>query len=58
VRIQSCARAKDRVAIAEFPDGGLISYLRDDGSLLHTLNTPAGFERKLRDLGLQTNAVV
>jgi hypothetical protein len=32
--------------------GGLISYARGDGSYLHTLNTPDGFARKLRQLGI------
>jgi hypothetical protein len=44
--------AKDAVLVAELPDGGLISYRRDDGSHLHTLNTPAGFRRKLAQLGI------
>ena len=33
--------------------GGIISYARADGSLLHTLNTPEGFERKLLQLGIE-----
>ena len=28
-------------------------YRRDDGRYLHTLNTPDGFERKLRQLGIK-----
>jgi hypothetical protein len=42
--------AKDTVLVVEFGDGGLISYHRDDGSFLHTLNTPEGFRRKLLQL--------
>ena len=44
--------ARDAVLVAELPDGGLISYRRDDGSYLHTLNTPEGFRRKLAQLGI------
>lgn len=44
---------RDRVLVTQFPDGaGLISYARVDGTLLHTLNTPAGFVRKLGQLGI------
>lgn len=44
--------ARDLVLVAALDDGGIISYQRADGSLLHTLNTPEGFQRKLRQLGL------
>jgi hypothetical protein len=45
--------ARDLVLVAALDHGGgIISYQRDDGSLLHTLNTPEGFQRKLRQLGL------
>lgn len=44
--------AKDLVLVARLDKGGLISYKRKDGSLLHTLNTPAGFQRKLLQLGI------
>lgn len=43
--------ARDVVVIAQFDDGGLIAYRRADGRYRHTLNTAAGFERKLRQLG-------
>ena len=43
---------RDVVIVAALDDGGIISYQRKDGSLLHTLNTPAGFHRKLRQLGI------
>lgn len=47
------ARARDRVLVVPLEDGGgLISYAREDGSLVHTLNTPEGFARKLADLGI------
>jgi len=45
--------AKDTVLVARLEGGGLISYRRADGTHLHTLNTVAGFERKLRDLGIE-----
>ncbi len=45
--------AKDLVLVARLDKGGLISYKRKDGSLLHTLNTPAGFRRKLSQLGIK-----
>ncbi|HEX8090958.1 MAG TPA: hypothetical protein VF762_19025 [Blastocatellia bacterium] len=44
--------AKDAVLVARLNQGGIISYKRKDGSLLHTLNTAEGFERKLRQLGI------
>jgi hypothetical protein len=45
-------KAKDAVIVVEFSDGGLITYKREDGSYLHTLNTPEGFKRKLLQLGI------
>jgi len=45
--------AKDKVLVAVLDRGGMISYKRDDGTLLHTLNTEEGFERKLRQLGIK-----
>ena len=45
--------AKDTVMVARIEGGGLISYRHADGTHLHTLNTVAGFERKLRDLGIE-----
>jgi hypothetical protein len=44
--------AQDAVLIARLEGGGLISYRREDGSFLHTLNTPEGFTRKLSQLGI------
>ncbi|HKY04516.1 MAG TPA: hypothetical protein VJQ56_06485 [Blastocatellia bacterium] len=44
--------AKDAVIVARLEGGGLISYRREDGSFLHTLNTPEGFCRKLEQLGI------
>ncbi|HEV2914696.1 MAG TPA: hypothetical protein VGX92_15570 [Pyrinomonadaceae bacterium] len=45
--------APDVVLVAALDEGGVISYEREDGSLLHTLNTPEGFHRKLRQLGIE-----
>ena len=45
--------AGDPVIVTPFADGGLISYRKTDGLFLHTLNTREGFERKLRQLGLE-----
>ena len=48
--------ARDPVLVVEFEDGGLISYLREDGTLMHTLGTSEGFRRKLRQLGVELEA--
>ncbi len=45
--------ARDLVLVAAIENGGIISYLRSDGTLLHTLNTPDGFQRKLKQLDIQ-----
>jgi hypothetical protein len=44
--------AKDVVLVVSLDRGGMISYKRDDGTFLHTLNTEEGFERKLLQLGI------
>jgi hypothetical protein len=44
--------AKDRVLVVPLEDGGLISYARADGRVVHTLNTAEGFVRKLSQLGI------
>jgi phage baseplate assembly protein gpV len=44
--------ARDRVIVVRFRGGGLISYRRDDGAYVHTLNTAEGFARKLAQLGI------
>jgi hypothetical protein len=44
--------AKDTVLVVQLDDGGLISYARADGSMVHTLNTAEGFGRKLAQLGI------
>jgi hypothetical protein len=47
--------AKDRVLVVLLEDGGLISYARADGRMVHTLNTSEGFSRKLSQLGISLN---
>jgi hypothetical protein len=42
----------DEIHLVPFDDGGLISYLRENGQWLHTLNTPRAFKRRVWDLGL------
>lgn len=50
-------KAPDTVLVVKLRDGGgLISYRRADGSVLHTLNTTEGFERKMLQLGIEHNA--
>ena len=44
--------ANDIVLVTRLDEGGLISYKKQDGSFVHTLNTPEGFQRKLRQLGI------
>jgi hypothetical protein len=53
VKMFQVASARDTVVVASLGGGGLISYKRADGSYLHTLNTADGFERKLKDLGIE-----
>ena len=51
--------AKDPVLVVPLEDGGLISYRQPDGRVIHTLNTPEGFSRKLQQLEItlqETNA--
>lgn len=47
------AAAPDEVLVVPLNDGGIISYRRPDGSMLHTLNTAEGFARKLAQLGIE-----
>ena len=56
VREVPSAMSRDAIVLAEFEDGGLISYKRGDGTWVHTLNTPARFRRKLWELGIEKPA--
>jgi hypothetical protein len=42
--------ARDIVVVSWLTDWGLIFYARANGTWRHTVNTPAGFRRKLADL--------
>ena len=42
--------AHDTVLVCELADGGIISYMRKDGLVVHTLNDSDGFARKIRQL--------
>ncbi|WP_157738914.1 hypothetical protein [Labrenzia sp. VG12] len=44
---------RDKVVVLPIEGGGLISYIRSNGTVLHTLNTDAGFMRKLAQLGIE-----
>jgi hypothetical protein len=48
------AAARDTVLVSPIAGGGMISYRRADGSFLHTLNNEEGFERKLKQLGIES----
>lgn len=47
------AAAQDPIHVVRLEDGGIISYAHPDGRMVHTLNTPEGFSRKLQQLGLE-----
>ncbi len=49
--------AKNRVLVWPLQDGGLISYEQPDEHLIHTLNTPAGFTRKLAQLRIPLSEI-
>lgn len=44
---------RDKVVVLPVDGGGLISYVRRNGTVLHTLNTDDGFIRKLTQLGIE-----
>jgi hypothetical protein len=49
--------ASDPVIVTPLGNGtGLISYRRESGEYVHTLNTPEGFGRKLEQLGIKMPA--
>ena len=53
IHTYNVAAARDTVLVALVNNCGLISYRRADGTYVHTLNTPDGFERKLLELGIE-----
>lgn len=42
----------DKIYICSLSDGGLISYQKADGTFVHTVNNPDGFQKKLAMLGI------
>ncbi|MEG0182730.1 MAG: hypothetical protein RR704_04615 [Stenotrophomonas sp.] len=49
---------RDPVFVGLLADGaGIISYAKAGGLFVHTLNTPAGMQRKLASLGIEPAAV-
>lgn len=52
LQVEKTDRASDTVLVAPLEDGGVISFARADGTLVHTLNTPDGFRRKLTELAI------
>ncbi|HQU28367.1 MAG: hypothetical protein R3B83_01350 [Nitrospirales bacterium] len=57
IRYES-SNAPDPVWVLPLIDGGLIAYQQTDGRLLHTLNTPEGFIRKLTQLGIMAHGAM
>ena len=47
----------DEILIARFKDGGLISYKKTDGTIIHTLNTEEGFLKKLQKLNIKPEII-
>jgi hypothetical protein len=47
--------ARDAVLVVVLEDGGVISYERTNGTILHTLNTPSGLRRKLSELAIRVD---
>jgi hypothetical protein len=45
-------KATDTIIAGRIEGGGLISYRKNDGRYIHTLNDIDGFERKLSQLGI------
>ena len=43
----------DVVHVAVFAGGGLICFAKPNGSIVHTLNTPDGLQRRLARLGIE-----
>ena len=51
------SKVPDEILIARFTDGGIITYKKNDGTFIHTLNTKEGFNRKLNDLGIDPETI-
>ena len=52
IQRHASAMARDIVFVYSLNDGGVISYHRESGDWIHTLNTPEGFKRKLSQLAI------
>ena len=57
VREYHVAATPDTVLVALFEGGGLISFRKPDGTVVHTLNTPDGLARRLGRLGIAVDDV-
>ena len=55
VREYRSAHAPDSISVVVLDGGGLTSYRKADGWFIHTLNTPEGFKRKLRQLEIDVD---
>ena len=53
-RVFTLECVRDVVEVTWFPErrDGLITYVKENGDRVHTLNTPSGFRRKLESIGL------
>jgi hypothetical protein len=47
------ASTPDRVVVTEFEGGALLTFIKPDGTHVHTLNTPEGLRRRLRRFGIE-----
>lgn len=50
------ASTPDTILVVRFPGGGLLTFRKPDGTLVHTLNTEEGLARRLAKLGLPDEA--
>ena len=48
----STPKARDIVCVIILDDGGIISYKKEDGFFIHTLNNTSGFLKKLKMLDI------
>ena len=47
------SKMNEKILLIPFScQGGLLTYVKGDGSYVHTLNTPSGYKRKLEALGI------
>ena len=49
-------KARDKVLVVYFEGGGLLTYAKENGRYLHTLNTETGLARILDKLGISSTA--